>query len=205
MKKTIKIITLCSLAFITSAIFGDSLLHCRYAYINISDPLVKRIPLAIPDFRSMTGHEAEDEIGREAVDILSAALDFTGYLKIMDPEAFLEKPSLKGITGGDITYKNWTSIGADLLITGGVVEHNGNIRLELRLFDTFKETILVGKAYTVTSRDDIRKVIYLFCSEISLSLTGKRGVFGSRIAFVSTVEGHKEIFISDFDGLNISQ
>ncbi|SLM32943.1 Protein tolB [Desulfamplus magnetovallimortis] len=177
----------------------------EYSYININDPLVKKIPIAIPEFRPMTGNEEERSIGKESVDILSRALGFTGYLNIMDPLAFLDKPSEKGITGADITYKNWTSIGAELLITGGVVEHDGNIRLELRLFDTFKETMPVAKAYNIKYRNDIRKVIYRFCSDISLALTGKRGVFGSKFTFVSVVDGNKEIFTCDFDGENLEQ
>jgi TolB protein len=48
-------------------------------------------------------------------------------------------------------------------------------------------------------------MIHLFCSEISYQLTGKWGVFNSKIAFVSTVNGKKEIFTCDFDGENIRQ
>ncbi len=192
------------LLLLASCFFATAVtVNAEHAYININDPLVRKIPLAIPLFRSMTGHDEEAAIGREAVEIFSSALNFTGYLKIMDSAAFLDNPSEKGITGADINYKNWTSIGAELLITGGVVEQNGNIRLELRFFDTFKESILVGKAYNIRDRSDLRKVIYLFCSEISVYLTGKRGVFGSKIAFVSTVKGNKEIFTCDFDGRNI--
>ena len=176
-----------------------------YAYITINDPMFKKSPIAIPDFRQMTGASQEASIGKDAVAILSEALEFTGYLKVMDSGAFLDRPSEKGITGSDITYKNWTSIGAELLITGGVALHDGSIRLELRLFDTFKEDLVTGKAYTVRDRESIRKVIYLFCSEISLALTGKQGVFGSQLAFVSRVNGNKEIFICDFDGRNIRQ
>lgn len=182
-----------------AAVFAD------YAYITINDPMLKKTPVAVPDFRKMTGNAEEGEIGKMAVDILSEALGFTGYLKIMDPGAFLDRPSEKGVTGSDINYKNWTSIGAELLVTGGVALHEGSIRLELRLFDTFKEHMIVGKAYTVRERERIRKVIYLFCSEISMALTGKPGIFSTQLAFVSKVNGNKEIFVCDFDGQNIRQ
>jgi TolB protein len=48
--------------------------------------------------------------------------------------------------------------------------------------------------------DDVRPIILRFCNEVILQLTGKRGVFDSKIAFVSNGSGNKEIFTCDFDG-----
>ncbi len=185
-------------------VFSPAFVMAQHAYININDPLMRKIPIAIPYFKASTGHEQEISLGKNAVDIMSNALDFTGYLAVMDKGAFIENPSQKGITGADINYKNWTVIGAELLVTGGIVEQNGAVRLELRLFDTFKETLLIGKVYT-GHKEDVKSMVYRFCAEISLLLTGKIGVFGSRLVFVSTVKGNKEIFTSDFDGGNITR
>ena len=68
------------------------------------------------------------------------------------------------ITGSGIRYRNWTAIGAELLITGGVVVRNGDAEFELRLFDTVKEKMLVGKRYR-GSTDDHGQVARRFCSE----------------------------------------
>ncbi|MBU8849313.1 MAG: Tol-Pal system beta propeller repeat protein TolB, partial [Desulfobacterales bacterium] len=156
------------------------------------------------EFKAFNGHDAEVKDGKTARDILKEALDFTGYLKIMNSVAFLSNPAESGIQLGQINFIDWTGIGAELLVTGGIVENQGKVKLELRLFDTFKTKLLVGKVYT-GSRSQIRQMIHLFCSEISYKLTGKRGVFNSKIAFVSTVKGKKEIFTCDFDGQNIKQ
>lgn len=186
------------------AILFPMVVMAQYSYININDPLMRKMPIAIPFFKAFTGHEAEVSLGKNAVDIMSNALDFTGYLTVMDKAAFIENPAQKGITGAEINYKNWTVIGAELLVTGGIVEQDGTVRLELRLFDTFKETLLIGKVYT-GHKEDIKSMVYRFCAEISLLLTGKMGVFGSKIAFISTVKGNKEVFTCDFDGGNISR
>ncbi|MBF0572900.1 MAG: Tol-Pal system beta propeller repeat protein TolB [Desulfamplus sp.] len=193
---------LCGLLYVM-ALF-PAVVMAQHAYININDPLMRKIPVAIPLFKSFTGNEQEVTLGKNAVDIMSSALDFTGYLSVLDKASFIENPATKGITGADINYKNWTVIGADLLITGGIVEQNGAVRLELRLFDSFKESLLIGKVYT-GNKEDIKSMVYRFCAEISLLLTGKMGVFGSKIAFVSTVKGNKEIFTCDFDGGNVSR
>jgi len=176
----------------------------NYNYINISNPFLKKTPIAVTEFKMFNGHAAEVTDGKTARDILTKALDFTGYLKIMNPVAFLSNPADSGIQLGQINFRDWTGIGAELLITGGIIETQGKVKLKLRLLDTFNTKLLVGKVYT-GPRSQIKKMIHLFCSEISYKLTGKWGVFDSKIAFVSTVKGKKEIFTCDFDGQNIKQ
>ena len=174
-------------------------LHAQPTYINIKDPFIRKVPLAIPAFKAFPGGENAARCGDTARTILGEGMAFTGYIDVLDPAIFKETPSVTGITASDLHFKKWTAIGAELLVTGGIVEQAGNIRLELRLFDPFKEKLAVGKVYTGREAD-LRTMVHRFCGEINLYLTGKRGVFGSRITFVSRVGGHKEIFISDFDG-----
>jgi len=173
-------------------------------YININNPFVTKTPVAVTEFKAFNGHINEIKDGKTAKYILTEALDFTGYLKTMNPVAFLSNPAESGIQLGQINFRDWTGIGAELLITGGIIEEQGKVKLKLRLFDTFNSKLLVGKVYTAP-RSQIRKMIHLFCSEISYKLTGKWGVFNSKIAFVSTINGKKEIFACDFDGENIKQ
>ena len=174
-------------------------------YINISNPLLKKSPIAVPEFKAFSNSAEEVKDGKTAVQILNEALNFTGYLKTMDPVAFLANPAQSGIQLSEINFRDWTGIGAELLITGGVlVESPGNVKFELRLFDTFNSKLLVGKVYT-GPESQIRRMIHMFCSEISFVLTGKYGVFNTEMAFVSTVDGNKEIFTCDFDGQNIKQ
>ncbi len=201
MTKAIRLMMLCVLCFWNP---WEAVQAANVTYINISNPLLKKTPIAVTEFKSFNGHAAEVLAGQKAVQILTDALNFTGYLKTMDPMAFLANPARTGIQLGEINFRDWTGIGAELLITGGIAETQGNVRMELRLFDTFNTKLLVGKVYT-GSESQIRKMIHLFCSEISYVLTGKYGIFNTEIAFVSTVNGSKEIFTCDFDGQNIRQ
>ncbi len=171
----------------------------EYDSIAINDPLLNKTPVAVTRFKAFNGHNAEVQDGERAAQILKDALDFTGYLKVMNPVAFLSEPAESGIQLGQINFRDWTGIGAELLVTGGIEEAQGQVTLKLRLFDTYNTRLLVGRIYTGKS-SQIRKMIHRFCSEIALKLTGNRGVFGSKIAFISTTTGHKEVFVCDFDG-----
>jgi len=173
----------------------------QHVYININEPFLRKVPVAVPGFKSLTGGANEDSLGKEARTILVNALDFTGYIAVLNPASYIENLAEKGITQADINFKNWTVIGTELLVTCGVEESDGDIQLKLRLFDPFTERLVVGKVYTGRIAD-LRRMVHRFCGEISFHLTGKWGVFSSSLAFVSTVDKNKEIFVSEFDGYN---
>ena len=169
-----------------------------YDYIDISKPFLRKIPLAIPLFKNETGTAEEARLSKSSADLLSASLEFTGYFKILDRQAFLFDPQSDGILTPQINFANWTVIGAELLITGLYEENNGKITMELRLFDTFKGRRILGKKYSGKTADE-RRMIHRFCSEVIQYLTGSKGVFSSKIAFVSTGSGNKEIYSSEFE------
>jgi TolB protein len=176
----------------------------QYDYIDISKPFMRKIPLAIPLFKNETGTAQEAQLSESSSDLLSASLEFTGYFKILDREAFLFNPQADGILTPQINFENWTVIGAELLITGRYEHSNGKIVMELRLFDTFKNKRILGKKYSGRISDQ-RRMVHRFCGEVIQYLTGSKGFFHSKIAFVSTGSGNKEIYSCEFDGHNSQQ
>ena len=190
-----KVIYLISIAFF---LIGSGLCRAEYDYIDITNPFLRKIPIAIPIFKNMSSGVTTEQLSIKASDLLAETLAFTGYFKILDRGAFLANPQTDAVFS-DINPQNWTSIGAELLITGGVLIKDQMVEMELRLYDTFKEQLLVGKKYTGGINDQ-REMVRLFCSEVIYALTGDRGIFNSKIAFVSTNSGNKEIYICDFDG-----
>lgn len=169
--------------------------------VIISDPSLRKIPIAIPLFRVQPHHS---EMSRKGAELCSELLDFTGYFKILDRGAFLPDAQNIDITGANINFQNWMSIGADLLLTAGIQMENNEIDSEFRLFDPLKSQLLVGKRYKGW-KGDLPKMTRRFCSEVIYYLTGTRGVFETKIAFVSTGSGNKEIYLCDFDGQNSKQ
>jgi TolB protein len=88
-----------------------------------------------------------------------------------------------------------------LLITGNLLMENDLVEMELRLFDAVRGELLLGKRYKGWMGDRDR-ILRRFAGEVVHHLTGKRGIFDTEIAFVSSGTGNKEIFICDFDGSN---
>jgi len=184
--------------FLFSFIF-PAYAEAKYDYIDITNPFIKKIPIAVPFFKEMADNSEALKKAGEAAELLSETLDFTGYFKIIDQGAFLANPKKAGISEAQINFRDWTTIGAELLVTGGISITGDRVKMEIRLFDTFKAKRLIGKKYTGGISDQ-RRMIRRFCNEVIYLLTGSHGIFDSRIAFVSTSTGKKEIYICDFDG-----
>ncbi len=182
-------------------LFVDMAYAAPYSYIDISNPFLRKTPIAVPVFQASTDDPVTMATAKTSSSLLCEFLDFTGYFTLSDPGAFLEDPQQMAISGGGIRYRNWTAIGAELLITGRMEIQNGTAEFELRLFDTIKEKMLVGKRYR-SDPENYRQVIRRFCGEVVFAVTGNRGFFDSKIAFVSNGSGTKEIYICDFDGSN---
>lgn len=173
-------------------------------YININAPYLRKIPTAIPIFKDTTGGQSHTQLARTLSDLLTETLEFTGFFKMLDRESFLEDPQKSGLIENTIRFKNWTDIGAELLVKGGFQYREGVLEVELRLLDTFGGRLIVGRRYTGRLKDD-RRIIHRFCDEVILRLTGQSGIFSTQIAFVSSTTGTKEIYIADFDGHNPRQ
>lgn len=179
-------------------------LAAEIKYFDLTNPFSRKIPMAVPVFKALAA--TPDEMTRIApfADKLQEMLEFSGYFKMLDRGSFLYDPQRSGITEKDLNFTNWMSVGAELLITGGLQVQGNNMVVELRLFDTFKSKLLIGKRYRGASEDQ-RAIVRRFCSEVLLALTGNPGFFDSQLAFVSNGSKHKEIFLCDFDGRNVRQ
>jgi TolB protein len=202
MKRTIKLYLL--IIGVMFAAVRPASAQSDYDVIDITKPFLRKIPIAIPLFKT-AGDTAEEKRSSEtAADFLSATLDFTGYFKILDRDAFLFDPEKSGVSLANLNFQNWTVVGAELLITGYYELNNDNVSVELRLFDTFKATRVLGKRYSGKVSNQ-RGIILRFCSDVIEYLTGGSGIFGSKIAFVSNTTGNKEIYTCAFDGHDLQR
>lgn len=173
-------------------------------YIDITSPKLRRIPTAVPLFKRLGQGEGHDELAKKLPDLLAQTIEFTGFFKILDRDSFLEDPQQASITQSGILFKNWTDVGAELLVKGGFEYQEDLLKVELRLFDTFSGRLMVGKRYTGHLRDH-RRMIRRFSDDMIRLLTGHEGIFNTQIAFISSGTGEKEIYIADFDGHNPRQ
>jgi TolB protein len=171
-------------------------------YIDITQPSFHRIPIAIPDFKYLSSDDTR--MAREMAGALGTDLDYSGVFQPLDPRAFLEDPQAMGLTQADIKFQDWRRIGADYLVRASYQVQGSSIKIEARLFDVVANRMVLGKVYEGDSRN-WRAMIHRLADEILYALTGERGVFDTKIAFVQGNGKVKEIYMVDFDGSNPTQ
>ena len=167
----------------------------------IVGPGTERFRLAVSPLKNLGGRPDSERLSERIADVMADDLDRSGWFEIVDRSAYIEDPQKTGIRLGGFDFRDWTTIGAEGLIKGGFrTLGGGRVRFEFRLYDTFRRSQVVGKAYAGEVQD-ARRMAHRFVDEIILKLTGTRGVFDSRIAYVSTGKDRfKEIYFSHLDG-----
>lgn len=169
--------------------------------IDITGAGVQRIPIAIPDFKFQSSEQSQ--LAREMAQMLASDLEYSGVFSPLDPKGFLEDPQSMGLTPESIKFPEWRRIGADFLVRSSYLAQGGSIRIEARLYDVVNAKVVLGKVYEGEVRG-WRPMIHRLADEILMALTGERGVFDTKIAYVQAQGKSKEIYVSDFDGSNVT-
>ena len=160
--------------------------------IEITGAGAQRIPIAIAPFAG----EAALPPGVTA--ILSADLERSGLFRAIDLPRLVPQPS----EASTVNYAEWKSRLADALVLGSVaVRADGRFEVRFRLYDVVKQSAIGGVAYTVP-REQLRATAHRIADYVYEKLTGERGVFSTRIAYVVKRGARFELQVADADGAN---
>jgi TolB protein len=111
-----------------------------------------------------------------------------------------QSPALNEASQVDLA--GWRSRAADALVVGGVYSApGGRYEVRFRLYDVPKQASLGGLAYTITPAQ-ARATAHNIADFIYEKLTGDRGVFSTRIAYVVKAGARYQLQIADADGAN---
>ncbi|XHS76385.1 Tol-Pal system beta propeller repeat protein TolB [Burkholderiaceae bacterium UC74_6] len=147
-----------------------------------------QLPIAIPDFRD------EAKTGQSLASIIRADLERSGQFLIKDAAG------VQLFEGSTINYSEWRGKGADALAAGSVAKlADGRFDVRYKLFDVVKGSDQGGEAQAVAP-DDVRLAAHRVADAIYQKLTGERGVFSTRMAYVSKIGGRYSLRITDSDG-----
>ncbi len=157
-------------------------------------------PVAVPQ---MCDQGSGLSFAQKIPEVIARDLQISGLFKVLNPASFVETAG-KCLTPEGPTYSDWSVVGAEGLVKGNIRSQDGNIKAELYLYDVLQQKAVIGKRYE-GSEAEYAKIAHKFANEILFYFTGEKGVFGTQIAFVSSVGRFKELFIMDLDGSNVRQ
>ena len=81
---------------------------------------------------------------------------------------------------------------------------DGRLPVDCYLYVSQSKTLLLGERYTVPQKE-LRRAMHAFFDKVIYQLWGERGVASTRIAYVSKIDGVKQVVVSDYDGFHRSQ
>lgn len=160
----------------------------------------KKVNIAIPEFDLEKDYEDPAGLGNESRKILENDLILSEQFTLVDPSVYKETALLER-TRSTVDYNSWSKMGAQWLLKTNykINPLDKSYNVTFRLYETASERFILGKRYTSTKKF-LRKIIHRFADEVVLQLTGKRGIASTKIAFLSEINGSKEIYTVDFDG-----
>lgn len=158
-------------------------------------------PIAIVPFKVEGQPDGSQRLPVDVAGVIGADLERSGRFKAFPEVDMLEKPS----RGEDIQFQNWRVLGTDNVVVGRVIVEANRYVLQFQLFDVFRGQQLLGYSLPVP-KDKLRHGAHLVADRIFEELTGVRGAFATRIAFVMA---HKDgdvtryqLVVADADGEN---
>ena len=158
--------------------------------VEVTGVGLTQLPIAIAAFRGQA--QAPQQI---AV-IVQADLERSGQFRAIDTEgAALDEASRPDVSP-------WRQKGADSLVAGSISRlADGRYDVRFRLWDVVRTQDLGGQSFAVTT-GDLRLAAHRIADFIYEKLTGDKGVFSTRIAYVTKAANRYNLWVADADGEN---
>jgi TolB protein len=156
--------------------------------VEVSGVGLTQLPIAVAAFRGDA--QAPQKIGA----IVRADLERSGMFRPVDTT---------GVAADENTRPDlaaWRQKGADSMVTGSVsLLADGRYDVRLRLWDIVRGQDLGGQSYTVGPAD-LRLSAHRISDFVYEKLTGEKGVFSTRIAYVTKAAQKFNLWVADSDG-----
>ena len=169
-------------------------LHAAYAQltIEITGGGANQIPIAVLAF------PGESELPGNLTDIIEADLQRSARFRLLYAGGATPVPA----EPSQVNFTEWRNRTADAMVIGSVQRlSDGRSEVRFRLLDVPRKEQLVGLGYTMTP-NQLRLTAHKIADAIYEKLTGERGVFSTRVAYVVKQGTRYELKVADADGQN---
>ncbi|MES2974964.1 MAG: Tol-Pal system beta propeller repeat protein TolB [Pseudomonadota bacterium] len=175
------------MAGLAGAPFAPALAQFR---VEVTGVGLTQLPIAVAPFRG------DAQSPQKIAAIVQADLERSGQFRAVDASG----AQLDETTRPDVAL--WRQRAADSLVTGSVTRlADGRFDVRFRLWDVVRGQDLGGQSYPVT-QGDLRLAAHRIADFIYEKLTGDKGVFSTRIAYVTKASNRFNLWVADADGEN---
>ena len=169
---------------------GASTLANGQMRIDVSGVGANQVPIAIANF----GGQGKPQPAVDAV--IRSDLARSGMFRIIDVTESLTETS-------SLDLGSFRNRGADSALVGSVNRTAaGRFDVRYKLVDTVRQSVLVEEAL-LAAEGDSRLAGHRIADTIYEKLTGIKGIFSTRIAFVTKQGSRYKLNVADWDGQNV--
>jgi TolB protein len=166
--------------------------------IEITGGVEGALPIAVVPFDTS---RLSSKLPIDIAEIVASDLNRSGVLKSMKRTELPANPHYSN----QVQYARWRTAAQDYLVVGRVLEKSpGLYNIEFQLLDVLKQKQLVGRSMPAKKRN-LRSRAHQISDFIYEQITGTRGAFNTRIAFVRAQKDAARKYVlqvADTDGFN---
>lgn len=165
--------------------------HKAYAEfkVEISGVGITQIPIGISEFKGA------DIAPQKITQIVAADLERSGQFKTSNPGTSIDENTRPD-------FATLKSKNIDGLLTGSVNRlADGRYDIRYRLWDTVRNQDLGGQSF-IAFTPDLRLVAHRIADQIYEKMTGDKGIFSTRITYITQHANRHMLWVSDADGEN---
>lgn len=185
--------------------FFSPLLYAASGPLNLvlTQGVSSAIPIAIVPFEGQSDSQAPNNISS----VVMSDLQNSGQFKVMDPQNMTQTPH----KAADVALDYWRQAQMNAVVVGTVQpQGDDSYKVNFALVNVFhgqgqgNNQTLASESFTVPGRQ-LRSLAHHISDLIYQQLTGVRGVFSTRIAYVLVQRGQQSKYslqVADIDGYN---
>jgi len=132
--------------------------------------------------------------------VVFSDLHRSGYFSIIDKKNYPQQ----SVELDQVDYPKWRNVGIEALLTMKATSAGEDkVRVQFELYDLVRKNRVLGHSVT-TNKNQLRKVAHKISDLVFEKLTGIKGAFSTRIAYISEAGSNKgkkyQLQIADADG-----
>ena len=184
---------------ITSWLTAMLLMVSSVAQANLTIEITRGSDRATPV--AVVPFAGSDDFPEDVAQVIHDNLERSGYFDPLPRRQMLDRPG----ESGEVRYSNWRSLDVRYLVVGRASREGNGYRLRYELMDVSGERRMLGEVVTA-DQNELRGAAHYISDQIFEAITGIRGAFATRIAYV-TAQGVGDnmqftLLVADADGRN---
>jgi len=166
--------------------------------IEISRGVEQAVPVAVVPFGWSGGANPP---ALDVAEVVASDLARSGRFAPVDRGDMLQRPT----QGTEVDFDDWRILDTEALVIGQVSPQGAGYEIQFQLFDVIRGQQILGYRLP-SSAENLRAASHRVADLIYEKLTGIKGVFSTRIAYVTVMRSqagaHYQLVVADADGAN---